>query len=105
RMGLYPGGEDQPLNFDLIDGNDILKQTQGGKQSPRNNLIGRLIIHAVYDGLLVACCQGDSAKLSNYCWTAKMPQDGPSPRPSLTVPELGIDKYYRGTWRILAPTT
>jgi hypothetical protein len=93
RMGLNRGGH--PSNFDQLDGT----QTMQGPY--RDDLIGNLIIRAIYDALLTLC-DGDGDRIASYCWPAvSLSETDQSIEngASKIVPSLGIAKRYTNSWR------
>jgi hypothetical protein len=72
----------------------------------RNDVIGMLVTHAMYDGLSGALGPNPDA-IKKICWRAAGFPDKPTNLPSGgddtvnadIVPELGIIKQYKGSWR------
>jgi hypothetical protein len=94
RVGLYPGGE--PFNFGKTMASDVLKNEDSG----REELIGNLVIRAVYDGFLMVSCKGDPNKLSEFCWPTRKLEDAvENPQQVRILPALGMRKIYKNSWR------
>ncbi|MET0404764.1 MAG: hypothetical protein ABW123_20275 [Cystobacter sp.] len=96
RLGINSSGK--PINFDGWNGPDELAKR--GKNSLRNDIIGELVIGAVMDGLLDAT-EGEAEPVLRFAWDAfdgwekwRFPPDG-----LVCVPELGIVKEYKNSWR------
>ena len=85
------------------------KYTTGKKELEgqfRDDLLGQLSIHSVYDGLTDALGSQPEA-IEKICWRAfgfkerpaNLPDGGDDKVNADIVPELGIIKQYKGTWR------
>lgn len=96
RLGL--NSSKQPINFDQWDG--IKEMSDRNPKSIRNDIIGELVIGSVFDALLEATA-GDGRQIEPFTWdafggwqTGRFPPDG-----LVCVPELGIVKEYKNSWR------
>ncbi|HEY3364153.1 MAG TPA: hypothetical protein VGK74_03740 [Symbiobacteriaceae bacterium] len=96
-VGLYPG-------MPLISG---YKRDDSAKTM--EDLIGRIIIHAAYDGLFVMLFGGEKppkkdaeVDLTGMTWEGKKVGDSDNPL-RISVAALGIEKTYRNSWRDRPP--
>jgi len=103
RVGVNRSGipsNASKIGDEVVQGVDLLRDNM--RRELRNLLIGNLIIRSVYDGLLVRCCDFDGDQIPNHAWeTHPLNEEDRqnANETSLIVPELGIVKTYRNTWR------
>jgi hypothetical protein len=95
RMGLYQGGA--PSNFAALSGDALLADKGAGGREGRNTLIGNLILRSLYDGIMVTYDADTLAEVEKYTWKSVE-----IPGKCDFVEELGMVKFYRGTWRGVA---
>jgi hypothetical protein len=96
RFGLNLSGF--PVRLDRIRLSTI--EIMASPEAGRNDLLGSLIVRSVLDGLIAIACNMDATQISNFYWTTIA--ISPEERERLGtfyVPELGINKHYRNTWR------